>query len=251
MLEVAGSALQPEGLIWLILAVSAGGLVRGFSGFGSAMIIMPVASSVLSPVEAVIFLVSAEVIGPLPNLSNSWRNGQPGDIGMMILGAGVMLPFGLWSLSVLDTVLFGWLVSGIILVLLALMIVGWRYQGALTRRIKFLTGALSGYLTGFVGIPGPPVVMLYMASILPISALRANINLYLVAVDIILFLVFWLMGQMVWQIALLGLMAAIPYLLANMVGARLFNPNAERQFRFVAYASIAISAAIGLPIWKG
>jgi uncharacterized membrane protein YfcA len=251
MLEALQSALQTEGLIWLVLAVIAAGLVRGFSGFGSAMIIMPVASSVLSPVEAVIFLVSAEILGPLPNLPNSWRNGQPRDIGLLILGATLTLPLGLWCLSILEPTVFGWVVSGIILVLLALMISGWRYRGVLTRTIKFFTGTLSGFMTGFAGIPGPPVIMLYMTSTLPVSVIRANFNTYLVAIDLVLFPVLWLMGVLDWSIVLLGVLAGIPYLVANMVGARLFNPKAERLFRAVAYGVIAISALLGLPVWKG
>jgi uncharacterized membrane protein YfcA len=251
MLDAIQSALQTEGLIWLIIAVLVAGVVRGFSGFGSAMIIMPVASSVLSPVEAVIFLVSAEVLGPLPNLPNSYRNGAPRDIGLLILGAALMLPVGLWCLSIMEPTAFGWLISGIILALLVLMMTGWRYRGVLTRPIKFITGCLSGFMTGFAGIPGPPVIMLYMASTLPVKMIRANFNMYLVAVDVILFPTLWLTGQLQWSIVLLGLLAGIPYLAANVVGARLFNPDAERFFRLVAYGVIAAAALLGLPIWKG
>jgi len=251
MLDAIQSALQTEGLIWLIMAVLVAGVVRGFSGFGSAMIIMPVASSVLSPVEAVIFLVSAEVLGPLPNLPNSYRNGAPRDIALLILGATLMLPVGLWCLSIMEPTAFGWLISGIILALLVLMMTGWRYRGVLTRPIKFITGCLSGFMTGFAGIPGPPVIMLYMASTLPVKMIRANFNMYLVAVDVILFPTLWLTGQLQWPIVLLGLLAGIPYLAANVVGARLFNPDAERFFRLVAYGVIAAAALLGLPIWKG
>jgi uncharacterized membrane protein YfcA len=251
MLEAVESAFQTEGLIWLILAVLVAGVVRGFSGFGSAMIIMPAASSVLSPVEAIIFLVSVEILGPLPNLPNAWRAGKPRDIVLLIAGAVLMLPVGLWFLLVLDPTVFGWIVSGIVLGLLALMISGWRYRGVLTRGIKLLTGCLSGFMTGFSGIPGPPVIMLYMTSTLPVSVIRANFTMYLVALDLILFPVLWLMGHLDWAIVVLGLMTAIPYLLANVVGARLFNPNAEGVFRAVAYGVIAASAILGLPIRKG
>lgn len=251
MLEAIGSAFQTEGLIWLVIAVLVAGVVRGFSGFGSAMIIMPVASSVLTPVEAVIFLVSVEVLGPLPNLPNSYRDGKPRDIGLLVLGAAMMLPLGLWCLSVLDPTLFGWLVSAIVILLLGLMMTGWRYRGVLTRPIKLLTGCLSGFMTGFSGIPGPPVIMLYMASTLPAKVIRANFNMYLVAIDAILFPVLWLTGQLEWSIVLLGLLASIPYLAANVVGAMLFNPNAERFFRLVANGVIVASAVVGLPVWKG
>jgi uncharacterized membrane protein YfcA len=245
------SAFQTEGLIWLILAVFVAGLVRGFSGFGSAMIIMPMASTVLSPVEAVIFLVAAELIGPLPNLPAALRDGAPRDVGTLALGAALALPVGLFGLSVIDPHLFGWVVSVVVFGLLVLLMTGWRYRGVLTRNLTLATGALGGFMTGFAGIPGPPVIMLYMASTLPVSVIRANFLLYLVCLDLMLVPLLWIMDLMVWKIALLGLLVGIPNLIANMVGARLFDPSAEVVFRRVAYMIIAASALIGLPLWKG
>ncbi|MGC1496485.1 MAG: sulfite exporter TauE/SafE family protein [Sulfitobacter sp.] len=251
MLEAIGSALSTEGLIWLVIAVFIAGLVRGFAGFGSAMIIMPVASSILSPVEAVIFLMAAEFLGPLPNLPAAWREGRPRDVGILMIGAAIAMPIGILCLSLIDPLIFGWSISIAVMILLILTVLGWRYKGVLTQRLTVLTGALGGFMTGFAGIPGPPVIMLYMASQMPIAVIRANFLLYLLAIDLVLFPILWLSGLMVWKIALLGLLVGIPNLIANMIGARLFDPNAERVFRNVAYVVIACSAIIGLPLWKG
>lgn len=251
MPDILGSALATEGLIWLVVAVFIAGLVRGFAGFGSAMIIMPVASSILTPVEAVIFLISAELIGPLPNAPAAWREGKPRDVVLLLLGAALALPFGIWALSTMDATLFGWAVSISVIILLILTASGWRLKGGLTKRLTVGAGAVGGFMTGFAGIPGPPVIMLYMASRLPVSVIRANFLLYLVALDLMLFPALWALGLMNWPIAFLGLLVGIPNLLANMLGARLFDPSAERIFRTVAYLVIAASAIVGLPLWKG
>jgi hypothetical protein len=245
------SAIATQGLIWLVAAVCIAGLVRGFAGFGSAMIIMPVASSVLQPVEAVIFVVCAELIGPLPNLPAALRAGRLRDVGLLVIGAILALPAGVWALASMDATVFGWIVSACVILLLGLTAYGWRLTGGLTRRLIVATGAVGGFMTGFAGIPGPPVIMLYMASTLPSAIIRANFLLYLVALDLLLFLLFWSMGMMNWSIALLGLLVGVPNLLANMIGARLFDPSAERLFRAVAYLMIAASAIVGLPLWKG
>ncbi|SFE95313.1 hypothetical protein SAMN04488523_11329 [Sulfitobacter brevis] len=244
-------ALQNEGLIWLFATVFIAGLVRGFAGFGSAMIIMPVASSVLSPIEALIFLIFAELLGPLPNLPAAWRDGAPRDVAVLLVGAAVMMPLGVWCLSLMDPAAFGWVISGAVATLLLLTASGWRYRGPLTTQIKVATGGLGGFMTGFAGMPGPPVIMLYMASMLPVAVMRANFLLYLLAIDLMLLPVLWLGGLMVWPVALLGLLAAIPNIIANVIGARLFDPQAEQVFRLVAYIVIAASAIVGLPVWKG
>lgn len=244
-------ALSMDGLIWLVLAVFIAGLVRGFAGFGSAMIIMPVATSILPPIEAVIFLVAAELLGPLPNLPAAWRDGRPRDVCILMVGAVIALPIGILCLSLINPQIFGWIISAAVIVLLILTMSGWRYKGILTRGLTILSGALGGFMTGFAGIPGPPVIMLYMASQLPIGIIRANFLLYLLAIDLFLFLVLSLSGLMVWKIALLGLLVGIPNLIANVIGARLFDPQAEQVFRNVAYVVIACSVIIGLPLWKG
>lgn len=251
MPDILSSAFQTDGLIWLILVVIIAGLVRGFAGFGSAMIIMPVASSVLSPVEAVIFLIAAELIGPLPNLPAALRDGTPGQAGLLALGALLALPMGLWALSVVDPVFFGWIISIVVLVLLRLVMVGWRFRGTLTLPLTVGTGAIGGFMNGFAGMPGPPVIMLYMASTLPVAVIRANFLLYLLALDLLMVPILLAMDLMVWKIALLGLLAGIPNLVANMIGARLFDPDAEVIFRRVAYIVILASAILGLPLWKG
>lgn len=251
MPDILSSAFQTDGLIWLILVVIIAGLVRGFAGFGSAMIIMPVASSVLSPVEAVIFLIAAELIGPLPNLPAALRDGTSGQAGLLALGALLALPMGLWALSVVDPVFFGWIISIVVLVLLTLVMVGWRFRGTLTLPLTVGTGAIGGFMNGFAGMPGPPVIMLYMASTLPVAVIRANFLLYLLALDLMMVPILLVMDLMVWKIALLGLLAGIPNLVANMIGARLFDPDAEVIFRRVAYIVILASAILGLPLWKG
>ncbi len=81
--------------------------------------------------------------------------------------------------------------------------------------------------------------------------IRANFLLYLVALDLMLFAMLWSFGMMNWSIVVLGLLVGVPNLIANMIGARLFDPTAERLFRNLAYLVIAASAIVGLPLWKG
>ncbi|WP_195820729.1 sulfite exporter TauE/SafE family protein [Roseobacter sp. MH60115] len=249
MLEALSGGVDTSGLIWLTLGVLAAGLVRGFAGFGSGMIIMPVAASVLSPVEAVIFMMMAELVGPIPNLPAAWRDGAPRDVGRLMLGAILTIPVGVFCLSYMDTTFFGWVVSICVMVLLVLVMSGWRYKGVLARPMTVATGGLGGFMGGFAGVPGPPVIMLYMSSRLPIAVIRANFLLYLLAFDVVLITTFAVLELFVWKIALLGLLAGIPNIIANVIGARLFDPTAEVLFRRVAYLIIATSAILGLPIW--
>lgn len=249
MPDPLAQALATPGLGWLALAVCVAGMVRGFSGFGSAMIIMPVASSVLSPVGAIVFLTMTELFGPLPNLPHALREGSRADVMRLGIGALIAIPFGVFSLSYMSPDFFGWVVSAVVLLLLVPLISGWRYHGQLTPPLVMGTGALGGFLSGSTGMPGPPVIMLYMASSMPVSVIRANFLLYLLMIDVMMIAVVALFDLLELVPILVGLLLVVPYMLSNIAGAALFRPGAERLFRAVAYLIIAASAILGLPLW--
>jgi len=251
MPELLTQALATPGLIWLLLAVIVAGMVRGFSGFGSAMIIMPVASTVLNPVWAILFLAVVDLFGPLPNIRPAFKICRRMDLGWLGLGVVLALPFGIYSLSLMNKELFSWAVSIMVLLALVLFALGWRYRGPLSSRVMVGTGVLGGFLGGSVGVAGPPVIMLYMASTLPISVIRANLTLYLVMIDIILTALLAIFGLFELIPVMIGLLLALPYMIANRVGAMLFRPDSEKMFRAVAYVITLAAAIIGLPIWTG
>ncbi|MEX0370309.1 MAG: TSUP family transporter [Tateyamaria sp.] len=248
--ELIADALALPGVVWLVVAIVAAGLVRGFAGFGSGMIIMAAASSVLSPYAALAFLVVIEFWGPLPNLRAAVRDGDLRESGLLLLGVAIGLPVGLWTLSFVNPDMFGWGVSAAILVLLAILMTGWRYRGAMSPGATTGVGTLGGFLGGLAGIPGPPVILLYMASSKAISVIRANFLLYLLGIDVMMLAIFVAFGLLDPLAVVLGAVLVPVYMLANVAGARLFDPEAERLFRTVAYVVIAASAILGLPIWE-
>lgn len=242
-------ALATGDLTWLVVAALVAGLVRGFSGFGTAMVYLPVAGQVLSPFEALTTLVAMEIIGPLPNVPRALRDGHPADVRRLATGLLVALPFGVWALTVVPPEVFRYGVSSAALLLLCLLIAGVRYRGVLTPQLVYGTGGAGGLMAGSVGLPGPPVILLYMASPLPASAIRANITLYLILADVGLLAVLWAFGKLVLSAAAVGLLLVLPYMAGIVAGAAIFRPSQEKLYRAVAYLIIAVSALSGLPIW--
>lgn len=249
MPDLIASVTATPGLMWLLIAALVAGIVRGFSGFGTAMIYLPVAGQFLSPFEALTTMVVMDMIGPLPNVPRSIRDGHPRDVMRMAAGMMVALPLGVFALTQVAPEVFRYGVSLVTLILLALLVSGLRYHGTLTRPMIYGSGALSGLLAGSVGLAGPPVIMLYMASARAAHVVRANLMLYLILADIMMLLVMAAFGQLIGSAIGLGLMVAVPYLIGNMTGAWMFRPGAERVYRSVAYLIIAVSALSGLPFF--
>ena len=246
MSEVIAQALAVPGIAWVFGAAFVAGLVRGFAGFGTAMIFLPIATQMLEPVWAVIVLILMDVIGPLPALPRALKDGHPRDLARLLLGTLLALPLGLAVLFSSDPGGFRIAVSALTLILLTLVISGVRYRGPMHPPLIYGTGMLAGFLGGAVAIPGPPVIMLYMASPHPAQVIRANTTAYLFCYDMLMLIGFLALGRMGGVPLVLGLLAALPYLAGNLGGAWVFRPGHEKTYRGVAYAIIAGSALSGL-----
>ncbi len=249
MTETVASLLATDNFYLILLGATIAGLVRGFAGFGTAMVFLPIASQVVPPFWALTIMVVMDVIGPLPTVPRALRDGHPRDVLRLSAGLLVGLPIGVGLLSLMAPEVFRYAVSLIALMLLAALIAGLRYRGTLTRPLIYGTGAIGGVLGGSSGLAGPPVIMLYMASTHPAKVIRANLMLFLICADIAMLAIFALTGFITLTPVLLGLITAVPYLLANVVGAAIFKPEYEKPYRIAAYAIIAGSAITGLPLW--
>lgn len=186
--------VQLPGLWWLLLGAAIAGTVRGFTGFGTAMVYLPFASAVVSPVTALVSLITMDLFGPLPMVPGALRKGQPRDVALMGLGLVIMLPVGLWFLVRMESDTYRYVVSVTTLACVMVLLSGLRYTGQVSKGVIAATGGLGGFLGGVAGLPGPPVTVLYMASNLPAETVRANMILYLMLADLAIFPVLGMQG---------------------------------------------------------
>ena len=233
-------------LIWIGGAAVLAGLVRGFAGFGTALIYLPLASLSLSPIWALITLTVMDLIGPLPNVQRAWREGRPREVGLLVVAAAVTVLPGLWVLQAIGTLGFRWLVAAICLLTVAALVSGWRWTERMTRPRILAIGGTAGFFGGAAGLPGPPVILAYMAAPLPASSVRANVLLFLVAWDMLFGAVLFLSGHLDTAAVILGAALIPPYLIANITGAWLFRPHRERAYRILAYVLISASAVMAV-----
>src|ERR1700744_2148528 len=105
------------------------GTSRGFSGFGSALIFMPLASSIAPPRLVAALLLVIDFVAAAPLLPNAWRQADRKATAVMVVGAFVGVPIGTYFLVRLDPVTTRWIISGFVTALLVLLLSGWRYRG--------------------------------------------------------------------------------------------------------------------------
>ena len=120
-------------LMWLIGGAIAAGLVRGFAGFGTAMIFLPVVGLVLDPFAAVTVLLIMDLVGPLPAIPRALRDGHPADVTRLVSAMVLTVPIGVMILAYISPESFRYLVALISLTLLICLISGLRYRGTLMK----------------------------------------------------------------------------------------------------------------------
>lgn len=250
MPDIVAQTLALPGFGWLVFAAFLAGVVRGFSGFGTAMIFLPIAAQVLPPVWSILALIGMDIVGPLPILRRAARDASGRDVALLVGFATLCAPLGVWLLTVMSPDTFRYVICTLALGLVVCLVSGLRYRGKPTATLVGATGAVAGVSGGLSGIPGPPVILLYMASSQPVAQIRANTMIFLFVFDFVLLSILWLSGRGSWPPFMAGLLLAVPNSLGNLAGQALFDPARVRVYRLIAYSVVAISAVMGLPVWK-
>lgn len=236
---------------WAVVGAAAlAGLVRGFSGFGGAMMFMPIASLVYEPKLAAILLFIADDLAALAMLPDALRRCVWREVLPLGFAAVIAVPFGVALLVVADADVMRWAVCLVILLAVGLMAKGWRYQGKLNLPATLGTGGLAGLCGGAVSMPGPPVVLLWLGGQGNAATVRANLVVFFGFTATASGVAYWWTGLFTQDALLMSLPLIPAYLLPLSLGTRLFARSSEAQFRVAALALCAFAALSGLPLWK-
>jgi uncharacterized membrane protein YfcA len=153
---------------WIGLATLAAFVVRGLSGFGSAMIGIGALTLVLPPAQVVPAFFGLELLTTVNLLPSVWRQVDWRSLRWVIAGCAVTTPLGLTVLAHLDPDPMRVVVSACLATIALLMLSG------LARRVAprstpgplgaLAAGGAAGVLNGAAGIPGPPAIVFYFAT---------------------------------------------------------------------------------------
>ncbi|MCA1334829.1 TSUP family transporter [Pseudooceanicola marinus] len=245
---LAGAFASP-GLFVLLATCLAAGVVRGFAGFGSALIIMPVAGIFLPVPTAIVVVLCMGMLTWPVIVPRAAREADRGQVAVLAVAAIACAPLGLWLLGWLSGEMLRWCVSGAAAVTLLALVSGWRYSGRVRWPGLAGVGAAAGVLGGTTGLSGPPVILFYLAGPSGAAVVRANTILFLALLDIGIILGLLWQGRVTGAALWLALLLAIPYAVGILVGQRLFAPERERAYRWLAYGVIALAIVSGLPIF--
>src|SRR5262245_9119996 len=159
------------------------GTARGFSGFGAALIFMPLAGSIADPRLVAALLLIIDFVAAAPLLPNAWEKADRKATAIMVFGALIGVPIGTYFLSRLEPVTTRWIISAFVFALLLLLLSGWRYRGKDHAAVSVSIGGLAGFCSGLAQTGGPPIVGYWLGRPIASVIARAHIVLYFAAAD--------------------------------------------------------------------
>ncbi|MGY3436540.1 MULTISPECIES: TSUP family transporter [unclassified Marinovum] len=240
--------LLVPGLGWMVLTITVAGIVRGFTGFGTALIFVPVAGQFLPAADVILIITMTGIGSTAALLPRAWKDADRAEVGLMALCAMLTAPLGVQALQLLPDGTIRWSVTAIAGGTLLALITGWRYRGEVGRLGLGVIGLAAGFLGGLTGLTGPVVILFYLAGVKAARVVRANTILYLALLDVVIFANLFVAGVSNPAMITVALVLVVPYVATSLIGQRLFDPKYERLYRWVAYGVIAVAVVAGAPV---
>jgi uncharacterized membrane protein YfcA len=222
--------------------------VRGLTGFGMAILLVPVLALALPPVEAVVLTNALALMIGATEIRSLVRDAER---SAWVIGALVVVttPLGLYALS-----LTGKDAARLIIALIAFsafiaILLPRRGSAMPGRGVTGAVGVLSGLMTGYAGMPGPPVVPYYAGRDLPRATAKASMQLiFTIAASAGLVSATWL-GILRLELLLFAVLILPVIIAGNRLGARVSGRVSDPLWRAtvgVVLGGAALAAFIRL-----
>lgn len=251
MPDAIGSIDVGPSLALLAVVTLAAALARGFSGFGAALIFVPLGSAIFGPQAAVPLLVVVDGIMTVGMIPGAFRKADRREVLTMASGAIAGVPAGVWLLTSLDPLALRWSIVALAALMLGLLLSGWRYHGRPKVGLTVLVGALSGFFSGAAQIGGPPVVAYWLGGAATATVVRANIILFFAITTLFSATSYVWSGLITRQTLLMAAIIAPVYGLGAWLGSRMFGLASERTFRRICLAMIFTATVVSMPVLDG
>ena len=234
-------------LLWAVGITFLGGVMLGYTGWGGALVSMPLLVFFFGPIEALAILnigvlVLTAHLFPAAARKTDWQIMTP-----MLVATVICAPIGSWFLFFLDPGIIRRIIGLIIISSSVLILLGWRYRGPQGSAPAAATGAIAGLINGFIGLGGPPMVIYLMAIDKSADVQRACILVGMAVVSVVIFITLSIAGVFTLETVLRALATTPLQWAGGILGAWLFvQVRAEifKKFSLFALVCLGVSVAI-------
>lgn len=226
-----------------LAAAFAAAYVRGLAGFGMAILLVPVLALAMTPVEAVLVTNGVSVLIGLSDMRMILRDAES-TAWRIIAGVAVATAPGLWLLSITPNPVARVVIALVALSAFVAILLPRRSADLPSATRTAATGLATGVLTGFAGMPGPPVVPYYVGRDIPRAVAKASMLLVFTAASTVSLISGAALGLLRPQFLLLALILLPAVLAGNWLGARRFGTVDDRRWRLFVAVVLGATALV-------
>jgi uncharacterized protein len=227
------------------------GVVRGFSGFGGALIYIPLVSAIYEPKIAAASFLLIDFFCTAPFAWRLYPISNKREIWPLTIAAALTIPLGAMLLRFVDPELLRWAIAIIIISLVLVLVSGWRLAGKSSLPLTVGVGLISGVSGGATQLIGVFAIVYWLGSASSAAVVRANLMVFFALGGAMLVLTYAVQGLFPPEILAMSIMVALPYVVALNAGTWFFKGTSEQLYRRIAYAIVALAALISLPLFDG
>jgi uncharacterized membrane protein YfcA len=244
------AALLSERRFWPAAVIAAAaGAARGFSGFGSSLIYIPLISMLYEPKAAAASVILIDVFTGVPYGVRAFPKSAWRDVAPLTAAALVALPLGTYLLLAVDPVWLRWFICFFVLFAVPILASGWRYHGKPRLPITVGVGLVAGIASGVAQIAGPPVALYWLGGALKAAAARANMFVFFAVLGVASCINYFVEGLYTKEVLALVILLGIPFTLFFLTGVLSFRRASEEIYRWICYGVIAFAGIVSLPVF--
>lgn len=239
--------LAPLSLVGAAAMTFGAAFVRGLTGFGMAIILVPMLGLIMTPGEAVVLgIILQLLIGPV-GLGRIMEGADRRSAVPIALLAMLATPIGMAILKSVTPDVARLMIAVVAIGAFLILFLPQHPDGHRPGPLAIgATGIASGILTGFAAMPGPPVVPFYMRQrTRPVTA-RASMMLIFFATAIAGTLASLWLGLATRRLFLLAAVLFVPMTLGDHFGARAFGRIPDPVWRGTVAVVLGVAGASAL-----
>jgi uncharacterized membrane protein YfcA len=233
-------------IIALSLIIFIASVVRGFTGFGLALVAVPLIQFFMPVTDTAVFIAMINLVFSLIYFRKSKEIVKNQPLGAMAVWTGAGVAAGAVILKLVNPayiqVIWGLLIISIVIILVRGLDLHIRSE----RTALTLSGLFGGVLAGATGIIGPPVAIILSSIKTPKEKFNAIISIFILFAVCYALLFYMITGLVRKETVLLAL-CSVPALLAGLyAGDRLVSRISQKTFMTVVYIVLLIMGVITL-----
>ena len=242
------TGLVPQLFVLAALMTFAAAAIRGLTGFGMAIILVPLLGMIIKPGEAVTLAIFLQfLIGPV-GINTIIANADRPSAFLIGGIAFCTTPFGVWALANTSPDIARVLIALIAIGAFLLVIFAKKSASVPGKPAQVSVGIASGILTGFAAMPGPPVIPFYLRqSFAPLQA-RASMMLVFFITATAGTLATLALQIADWKSMWLALALFIPMSFGNWLGGLGFGKLQPNVWRSAVAVLLGFAAASA--VWR-